>query len=109
MSIYFLNNDNEWAATDNSAMIKVEEMIQRMLTWRGEKSFDATDGVDYLAVLNKQALLKPQLEDIADLYAQYFDVTIVDATSRNAENIAIQLQIVLKSGQAIARTLYPAA
>lgn len=108
--IYFLNNENEWGSTDNSVMIKVEEMLQRMQTWRGEKSFNVNDGVDYIAVLNGQALLKPQLEDIADQYAQYFNsitivVRIMDTPS-NGKNIASDVQIVLKSGQAVARTLY---
>ncbi len=107
MSIYFLNNNNAWASTDNSAMIKVEEMLQRILTWRGEKSFDANDGIDYLSVLSKQALLVPQIEDISDQYTQFFDTTVVNTTAINSESIAIKLQIVLKSGQAIARELYP--
>ena len=105
MSIYFLNNENEWSSTDNSAMIKVEEMLQRMQTWRGEKSFNVNDGVDYMAVLNGQALLKPQLEDIADQYSQYFNSISIEV-EKGGENIAVKLQIVLKSGQVVARTLY---
>ena len=105
MSIYFLNNENEWSSTDNSAMIKVEEMLQRMQTWRGEKSFNVNDGVDYMAVLNGQALLKPQLEDIADQYSQYFNSISIEV-EKGGENIAVKLQIVLKSGQSVARTLY---
>jgi hypothetical protein len=103
--IYFLNNENEWSSTDNSVMIKVEEMLQRMQTWRGEKSFNVNDGVDYLAVLNGQALLKPQLEDIADQYAQYFNSITIEVET-GGENIAVKLRIVLKSGQVVARTLY---
>ena len=105
MSIYFLNNENEWSSTDNSAMIQVEEMLQRMQTWRGEKSFNVNDGVDYMAVLNGQALLKPQLEDIADQYSQYFNSISIEV-EEGGENIAVKLQIVLKSGQSVARTLY---
>lgn len=103
--IYFLNNENEWSSTDNSIMIKVEEMLQRMQTWKGEKSFNVNDGVDYLAVLNGQALLKPQLEDIADQYSQYFNSITIEVET-GGENIAVKLRIVLKSGQAVARTLY---
>jgi hypothetical protein len=106
-SIYFLNNENQWTSTDNSVMIKVEEMFQRILTWRGEKSFDASDGVDYLSVLNKQAFLKPQVEDITDQYAQYFDVEIEDTSVSGSDVIAIKITVILKSGQTIARTLYP--
>lgn len=105
MSIYFLNNENGWSSTDNSTMIKVEEMLQRMQSWRGEKSFNVNDGVDYMSVLNGQALLKPQLEDIADQYAQYFNDITIEVEKQN-ENIAVKLRIVLKSGQAVARTLY---
>ena len=105
MSIYFLNNENEWSSTDNSTMIKVEEMLQRMQTWKGEKSFNVNDGVDYMAVLNGQALLQPQLEDIADQYSQYFNSVTIEVES-GGENIAVKLRIVLKSGQAVARTLY---
>ena len=52
MSLYYLNNDNEWASTDNSTIIKVEEMLQRMQTWRSERAFNVNDGVDYLGVLS---------------------------------------------------------
>lgn len=104
MSIYYLTNDNEWESTNNSSLIRVEEMLQRMQTWRGEKSFNANDGVDYLNVLNKQAFLKPQLEAIAADYAIYFETTITEITT-DGENIAVKLRIVLKSGNAVARTL----
>ena len=104
MSIYYLDNDNEWASTNNSSLIKVEEMLQRMQTWKGEKSFNANDGVNYLGVLNRQDFLKPQLENIAADYSIYFDTTIQSVEIID-ENIAVELLIVLKSGQAIARTL----
>lgn len=103
MSIYYLTNASEWASTDNSTLMKVEEMLQRMQTWRNEREFSATDGVDYLAVFSKQAFLIPQLEAIAEDYVQYFDTTIYEVTSLN-ENIEVKLRIMLQSG-VLARTL----
>ena len=97
MSLYYLNNDNEWASTDNSTIIKVEEMLQRMQTWKSERAFNVNDGVDYLGVLSKRAFLKPQLETIAADYSNYFETTIEDISS-NGENIAVKLSIVLQSG-----------
>lgn len=103
MSIYYLNNNNQWASTSNSTLMKVEEMLQRMQTWKTERDFNANDGVDYLGVLAKQAFLKPQLEAIAADYAVYYDTIIEDITS-NGENIEVKLSIVLQSG-VIARSI----
>lgn len=97
MSIYYLTNDNEWAAQANSTLMKVEEMLQRMQTWKGEREFGANDGVDYQGVLAKQAFLRPALEAIADDYAIYFE-TIIDSVTSNGENIEINLSIMLQSG-----------
>ena len=104
MSIYYLTNSNEWSSTDNSSLVRVEEMLQRMQTWKGEKSFNTNDGVNYLGVLNKQDFLKPQLEKIAADYVTYFSTTIESITT-SGETIAVKLSIVLKSGTVIAETL----
>ena len=101
--IYYLTNANEWASTDNSTLMKVEEMLQRMQTWKNEREFAANDGPDYLAVFAKQAFLTPQLETIAEDYVQYFD-TVVDTVTPIGENIEVQLRIMLQSG-VLARTL----
>lgn len=97
MSIYYLANNNTWESTDNSTLMKIEEMLQRMQTWKNERPFNANDGVDYLGVLAKTSFLKPQLEAIAADYAVFFDTTIEDI-SANGENIAVKLSIVLQSG-----------
>lgn len=103
MSIYYLDNDNEWASTDNSTLMKVEEMLQVMQTWKNEREFSVNSGVDYKSVLAKQAMLKPQLEAISENYASYFS-TIIDTITYNGENIEVPLRIVLKSG-VVTRTL----
>lgn len=97
MSIYYLSNANTWESTDNSTLMKVEEMLQRMQTWKSERQFNANDGVDFLGVLAKTAFLKPQLELIAEDYAVFFDTTVEDISS-DGENIAVKLVIVLQSG-----------
>lgn len=103
MSIYYLDNLNAWASTDNSTLMKVEEMLQRMQTWKNERQFNAPDGVDYLAVLSRQTFLTPQLEAISSDYTQYFD-TVIDSVESNGENIEVELRIMLQSG-VIARSL----
>lgn len=103
MSIYYLDNNNAWASTSNSTLMKVEEMLQRMQTWKSERDFNANDGIDYLNVLAKRAFIKPQIEAIAADYSVYFD-TIIDDVFSNGENIEVKLSIVLQSG-VIARSI----
>ena len=105
IKIWYLNDNAEWVSTDNSTAIKIEEMLQRLQSWKGEKSFDAGDGVDYLSIFNKTAFLIPQLETIAEQYADFFQsVTFTDYTA-TPETIAINISIVLLSGNTVSRNI----
>jgi hypothetical protein len=74
-------------------------MLQIMQTFKGEQSFNANNGVDYLSVFNRQAFLKPQLDSIAAQFNQYFrDITITQITLANSQQIQENIEITLFSG-----------
>jgi hypothetical protein len=109
LTAWYLDETGAWQSTTNSTLIKIEEMLQRFQTWKGEKPYDAADGVDYEAVLNKQEFLIPQLETISQEYASYFtSVTFNDVTS-DKNTIEINVSIVLLTGNTLNRSILIAA
>ena len=104
-NIFYLDNSNNFQITTNSTDIKIEDMLQRLQTFKGEQGFNATNGIDYIAIFNKQSFLNPQIEAIISQYQQYFQA--IDYTIGNVINgtITINMTIVLFSGDVVARTI----
>lgn len=73
MSIFYLNNANEWETSDNSTIMKLQEMLQRLQTFQGEKPFFTNDGIDYLGVFNGQVILELAIDEIVSEYLQFFE------------------------------------
>lgn len=99
--IWYLDNSGTPQSTNNSIEIIINELLQRILTWQGEKPFDASDGVDYEAVLNQQAFLKPQIEQIISDYNQYFTSVLVSDPIVNGDKVSINITIQLKNGKTV--------
>jgi hypothetical protein len=90
-------------------MLKIEEMLQRFQTWKGEKPYDSEDGVDYEAVLNKQAFLIPQLDTIAQDYSEYFSTITFTNVTTDQTTLTINISIVLLTGNTLSRSILIAA
>ena len=104
MNIFYLNNDGNFQSSENSTVIKLEDMLQRLQTFTNEQSFNVANGIDYIGVFNKRSLLKPQIENIINQYTQYFqDITyLIENTSNNS--ISIALKVLLFSGDVAMRS-----
>lgn len=99
-NIWYLDNNGEFQSTEVSTYIQLEDMLQRMQTFKGEQSFNANNGVDYISVFNRKAFLTPQLNAIASLYNQYFrDITIVQIPTGNPDQIQENINVTLFSGE----------
>ena len=103
-NIVYLNNDGVFTYTNNSSLIKIEDMLQRLQTWKNEQSFNANNGVDYLGVFNKQSLLKPQLDSIISEYLSYFQTITYDVVQTSAEHVSIPMRITLLNGNVAMNT-----
>lgn len=59
--------------------VLVESVLQELRLWKGEKQTDIEAGVDYKAVINKEAFLKTEVEKVLNKYKDKFkDVIIGD-------------------------------
>lgn len=102
---YISAESGEWESSEDSINIKFHTMLHRMQTWLGEKPFNANDGIDYLAVFNRQALLIPGLEDIAADYYEYFDSITITLVSATASIITVKIEAVLLTGNKYSETI----
>ena len=62
----------------NSLDQKVQDFIQRLLTWRGEQDFNYTNGIDYYNVLAGRTDIRTEINSIANSFIAYFSIKIVD-------------------------------
>ena len=104
LNIFYMDNNGDFQSSENSTIIKVEDMLQRLQTFKGEQSFNAGNGIDYISVFNKRALLKPQIETITSQYAQYFQEIAYTIGEAINNSISISLRIVLFNGDVAMRT-----
>ena len=95
--IWYLDNNSEFQSSDNSTIIQLYDMLQRIQTFKGEQSFNASNGVDYFAVFNRQAFLKPAIEAIQADYAPYFR-SITNEYVNSQESTTVNMQVVLPNG-----------
>lgn len=103
MNIFYLDNDGEYQSSTNSTIIKIEDMLQRIQTFQGEQSFNASNGIDYLSIFNKRALLKPQLESIIALFDKYFQEITYLITDTSNDTISISIRFTLFNGDIATR------
>ena len=103
-NIVYMNTDGDFLYSENSTVIKINEMLQRLQTWKNEVSFDANNGIDYLGVFNKQSLLKPQLDSIISEYLPYFQSITYEITQPLVEQLSIAMRITLLNGDVALNT-----
>ena len=97
MNIWYVDGNGEFQTTDNSTLIKLYDMLQRLQTFKGEQTFNVLNGVDYFSVFNRQSFLKPQIEAIEADYTQFFRDITNDYVLGN-ENVQVNIRVTLPSG-----------
>lgn len=75
-ALWFLNNDNEFVSCEDNTYIQVLDCIQRLKTVKGEQSFYANNGIDYVGVFNGTVSIENEIYNITNLYSQYFTTKI---------------------------------
>jgi hypothetical protein len=97
-TIWYEDNSGVFQSTTNSTVIKIEDMLQRLQTFKGEQAFNANNGIDYVAVFNKQAFLSPQIDAIISEYQPYFQSITYTYTLNADDTITVSLVIVTFAG-----------
>lgn len=73
---------------------KIVDFISRLQTIKGEQSFNGSNGLDFIAILEGRKYSKIEIDKIARDYSEYFNVEVVK-TERDLENRALLLTITL--------------
>lgn len=98
MSAWLLDIDGNWHETNGEIETRIIDFITRLQTIKGEQSFNADNGLDFLNIINGRSLLEVEVENIARNFNNYFDVTIGKAEEdRNSRVMKIDINMKLKN------------
>lgn len=98
MSAWLLDREGNWHEANGGIEIRTIDFITRLQTIKGEQSFNANNGLDFLNIINGSSLLEVEVENIARDFNNYFDINIGNAEEdRKAKVMKIDINIKLKN------------
>lgn len=95
MGAWLLDSSGQWHEVVSDIDIQVVNIITRLQTIKGEQSFNATNGIDFLNIINGLSLLEIDVDNIARDFTNYFDVTMKNLEA-DKKNKVIKIDINLK-------------
>ncbi len=84
--------NNEWGETNDSLPTDFYNFVQILQTWKGEQDFNADNGVDWFNVLNGSVDIRMEINNIALLFSNIFNVEITDYVKAST-SISLTLQV----------------
>ena len=98
MSAWLLDREGNWHEANGDSETITIDFITRLQTIKGEQSFNANNGLDFLNIINGSSLLEVEVENIARDFNNYFDINIGNAEEdRKAKVMKIGINIKLKN------------
>lgn len=98
MSAWLLDVNGAWHEVTGDIETRIIDFITRLQTIKGEQSFNADNGLDFLNIINGRSLLEVEVEDIARDFNNYFDVTIGKSEEdKKARVMKIDINMKLKN------------
>lgn len=87
--------------------VLVETVLQELRLWRGEKQTDIGAGVDYKAVINKEAFLKTEVEKVLNKHQSRFkDIVMGDIIEeQNGEVVRLPITFYLSNNEIVVKDL----
>lgn len=87
--------------------VLVESVLQELRLWKGEKQTDIEAGVDYKAVINKEAFLKTEVEKVLNKYRDKFkDIIIGDVIEEEGgEVVRLPITFYLSNDDVVVKDL----
>lgn len=87
--------------------VLVESVLQELRLWKGEKQTDIEAGVDYMAVINKEAFLKTEVEKVLNKYQSKFkDIVIGEIVEeQNGEIVRLPITFYLSNDGIVVKDL----
>lgn len=98
MSAWLLDVSGNWHEVTGDIETRIIDFITRLQTIKGEQSFNADNGLDFLNIINGRSLLEVEVENIGRDFNNYFDVTIGKSEEdKKARVIKIDINMKLKN------------
>ena len=98
MSAWLLDRDGNWHEANGDSETRTIDFITRLQTVKGEQSFNANNGLDFLNIINGSSLLEVEVENIARDFSNYFDINIGNAEEdKKAKVMKIDVNMKLKN------------
>ena len=98
MSAWLLDVNGNWHEANGEIETRIIDFITRLQTIKGEQSFNADNGLDFLNIINGSSLLEIEVENIARNFNNYFDVTVGKAEEdRKSKVMKIDINMKLKN------------
>ena len=98
MSAWLLDTNGNFYEATGDIETRIIDFITRLQTIKGEQSFNADNGLDFLNIINGQSLLEIEVENIARNFNNYFDITVKKAEEdRTARVMKIDINMKLKN------------
>lgn len=98
MSAWLLDIEGNWHDANGNIDSRTIDFITRLQTIKGEQSFNANNGLDFLNIINGSSLLEVEVENIAIDFNNYFDINIGNAEEdKKAKVMKIDINMKLKN------------
>ena len=98
MSAWLLDIEGNWHEANGDIDSRTIDFIIRLQTIKGEQSFNANNGLDFLNIINGSSLLEVEVENIARDFNNYFDINIGNAEEdKKAKVMKIDVNMKLKN------------
>ena len=102
MGAWLINSEGQFYEAQNLIEEKIIDFITRLQTIKGEQSFNANNGIDFLNIMNGRALIQVDINNIAMDFLDYFDVKIKDVKQDLQKKVmSVYLRIILKDNTEI--------
>lgn len=90
-----VENDGSVKVVTSSNEATILEFLQELRLWKGENPLDIEAGIDYQAVLNREAFLKVEVDRVVQKYQLNFKDIVVGDVIENSIDETIELPITI--------------
>ena len=102
MGAWLLDVNGNWYEANGDIETRIIDFITRLQTIKGEQSFNANNGIDFLNIINGRALIQVDINNIAMDFLDYFYVKIEEVKRDLQKKVmSVGLRIILKDNTEI--------
>lgn len=92
---WLIHYDGTFSEHTGTVSEKIVDFISRLQTIKGEQSFNGSNGLDFLGILEGRKYSRLEIDRIASEYTDYFTVEVKE-TKRDMEKKALLISLILK-------------